>query len=80
MDVSAYWYTVGIFLKIAHPRLDAIGKDYHKCNDCLTEMLATWLKGTDAFPAALVRALRSAGMIVLAQKLAVKYGEEFALH
>ena len=42
--------------------------------ECLREMLATWLRGTDASPAALVQALISYGMALLARKVAVKYG------
>ena len=38
--------------------------------------VATWLRGTDASPAALVQALKSAGMIGLAERLAVKYGKK----
>ena len=73
--MAAYWCTIGTFL-IAHHKLKVIQRDNHgQCIDCLREMLATWLKGTDASPAALVLALRSAGMTVLAKKLALKYGE-----
>ena len=65
---------MGVFLNIAHYKLVVIKND--QSIECLREMLATWLRGTDASPAALVRALRSAGMVVLARKLAVKYGEK----
>ena len=69
------WFTVGVFLKIAHFKLEVIKRDNRDQSiDCLREMLATWLKGTDATPAALVQALRLAGMTVLARKLAVKHG------
>ena len=74
--MAAHWLTVGIFLKIAHHKLEIIKKDNHdQSMECLREMLATWLKGTDASPATLVQALRSAGMTVLANKVAIKHGE-----
>ena len=38
-------------------------------------MLAVWLRGTEASPAVLVQALRAAGSVVLAKKLAVKHGK-----
>ena len=79
-EVESHWYTVGIFLKISYFQLETIRNDTdHRSNqsrECLREMLATWLRGTDASPAALIQALRSAGMIGLAKRLAVKYGEK----
>ena len=79
-EVESHWYTVGIFLKIAYFQLETIKNDTsgrsNQSTECLREMLATWLRGTDASPAALVQALRSAGMIGLAKRLAVKYGEK----
>ena len=76
-EVAADWYLVGIFLKIANFRLDAIKNDnYNQSMNCLRDMLATWLKGTDAASrAALVQALGFAGRVRLAKKMAVKYGE-----
>ena len=38
-------------------------------------MLTVWLKGSAASAAALVQALETSGSVVLAKKLAVKYGE-----
>ena len=77
--MAANWFTVGIFLKIAPFQLEVIRNDTsgrsNQSMECLREMLATWLRGTDASPAALVQALRSAGMTMLAKKMAVKYGE-----
>ena len=77
-EVAANWRTVGIYLKIAPYQLEAIRTDTsgraNQTMECLTDMLANWLKGTDASPAVLVHALRSAGMTVLARKIAVKYG------
>ena len=69
------WFTVGVFLKIAHFKLEVIKEDNRdRSIVCLREMLATWLKGTDATPAALVQAVQLAGMTMLARKLAVKHG------
>ena len=66
---------MGIFLNIAHYKLEVIKRDNRdQSMECLREMLATWLRGTDASPAALVQALKSAGMAVLARKFAVKHG------
>ena len=66
---------MGVFLNIEHYKLEIIKRDNHdQSRECLREMLATWLRGTDASPAALVQALRSAGMSVLARKVAVKHG------
>ena len=76
--MAAHWLTVGILLKIEHHKLEIVKKDYHdQSMECLREMLTTWLRGTDhASPVALVRALRSAGMTVLAKKVAIKHGEQ----
>ena len=71
----ADWFSVGVLLKISYYTLRAIKKDYHESNDCLREMLATWLKDGNASTALLVQALRSQGFGVLAKKMAVKHGE-----
>ena len=75
--MKAYWFTVGAFLKIDYHKLEAIQKENHdQCIDCLRAMLATWLRGTDhASPVALVQALRSAGYVALANKVATNHGE-----
>ena len=74
-EVAPSWFTVGVFLNVAHYKLEIIKRDNRdQCIECLREMLATWLKGADASPAALVQALGSAGMSALARKVAVKYG------
>ena len=82
--MAANWFTVGIFLKIAPFQLEVIRNDTsgrsNQSMECLREMLATWLRGTDASPAALVQALRSAGMTMLAKKMAVKYGENYGVY
>ena len=75
--MAADWFNVGVFLKIAYHELEIIQKDNHdQSMECLREMLATWLRGTDASPVALVRALRSAGMTELAKKVTIKHGEK----
>ena len=78
-EIESRWYTVGTFLKIEYFRLEAIKDNTSGCTNqgskCLREMLATWLRGADASPGILVEALKSAAMIGLAKKVAVKYGE-----
>lgn len=75
--MATNWLTVGTFLKIAHHKLQDIGNDYDDSMDCLREVLVTWLRETiDASPTALVLGLRSAGMVVLADKVAIKHGEQ----
>ena len=76
IEAAAYWFTVGVFLGVPYHTLEVIKRDHHdQCMECLREMLAAWLRGTEASPAAVVQALRAAGMIVLARKIAVKYGK-----
>ena len=76
-EVAAHWFTLGVFLKIEFYSLETIQKDYRdQSKDCLREMLALWLKSGNASPGVLVQALRSAGMVVLAKKIAVKHGEK----
>ena len=76
IEAAAYWFTVGVFLRVPYHTLEAIRKNHHdQCMECLSAMLAAWLRGTEASPAAVVQALRAAGMIVLARKIAVKYGK-----
>ena len=72
-EVVSIWFTVGVFLDIKLYKLEVIRENNRdQCMPCLREMLATWLMGGDASPAALVQALRSAKMTVLARKMAVK--------
>ena len=43
--VAAYWFTVGVFLKVPYDTLESIKKNHHaESNECLREMLATWLR------------------------------------
>ena len=67
---------MGVFLRVPYHTLQTIRNDYRdQGKECLREMLAAWLTGKEASPAAVVQALRAAGMVVLAKKIAVKYGE-----
>ena len=76
IEVAAYWFTVGVFLHVPYHTLEAIREDHrNQSKVCLGEMLAAWLRGIGTSPAALVQALRAAGMVVLARKIAVKYGK-----
>ena len=76
-EIAAFWFTVGLLLKIPYSKLMVIKNNNHyQCMECLREMLATWLMGSEALPSLLVHALRSAGMSLLAKKMAVKHGKE----
>ena len=76
IEVAAYWFSVGVFLRVPYHTLEIIRKDNRdQSKECLREMLAAWLKGSEASPALLVQALRAAGHLVLANKFAVKHGE-----
>ena len=71
------WFQLGIYLDISPSELMKIRADHReKTDDCKTEMLVTWLRQTtDASWSKVVRALVGTRMGVLAQKVAVKYGE-----
>ena len=75
------WFQLGIYLDISPSQLMKIRADHReKTDDCKTEMLVTWLRQTtiaraDASWSKVVRALVGTRMGVLAQKVAVKYGE-----
>ena len=43
--------------------------------ECLSEMLAFWLKGTSATSTAMVQALVEVGMPLLAKKIAITHGK-----
>ena len=76
IKAAAYWFTVGVFLGVPYHTLQTIRKDNRdESKECLREMLAAWLTGREASPAEVVQALKAAGMVVLAKKIAVKYGE-----
>ena len=42
--LGAEWKNLGLFLNLDEGTLDKIEHDYKKANDCLREMLSTWLK------------------------------------
>ena len=71
------WFQLGIYLDISPSELMKIRADHREKTDaCKTEMLMTWLRQTTQVSwSAVVRALVGIGMTVLAQKVAVKYGE-----
>ena len=74
--MAAFWFTVGLHLKVSYSKLEVIRKDHRDSLDCLREMLATWLQSGEASAAELVHALKLAGMSVLSKKIAVKHGEK----
>ena len=74
--MAAYWFTVGVFLKVPYHTLETIKKNHHdESKECLREMLAAWLREREASPAVLVQAVKAAGNIMLAKKIAVKHGK-----
>ena len=76
IEVADQWFIVGEFLGIEHHFCLVIQKDFHGCMNCLSEMLATWLRGRyDTSPEKLVHALKLVGRDVLARKMAVKFGK-----
>ena len=74
--MAASWFTVGVFLKVHYSKLQVIRKDHRDSEDCLREMLATWLQSGEASAAELVHALKLDGRSVLAKKIAVKHGRK----
>ena len=77
--MAASWFFVGLQLKVHYSKLTVIRKDRRDSMDCLSEMLAIWLQSGEASAAELVYALKSAYMSVLANKIAVKYGEKVCM-
>ena len=75
-EMTAFWFTVGLLLKVSYSKLKVIRKDHRDSEDCLREMLATWLQSGEASAAELVHTLKSAGMSVLSKKIAVKHGRK----
>ena len=76
--MAAFWLTVGVHLRISYSNLMVIKNDHRdQSMVCMREMLATWLKDSEALPSLLVHALRLAGMSVLAKKMAVKHGKDY---
>ena len=58
-DYRASWKIIGIELGVDPGTLDAIGKNnHHKVEDCLVDLLGTWLRGK-ATRSAMTKALQS---------------------
>lgn len=73
---AAWWCIVGVCLKVPYGTLESIRSTYKsQTMECLTDMLATWLRNGEATPEALVEALRVPGLIDIAGKVAIHYGE-----
>ena len=49
-DFRAKWKMIGILLGIDMGTLDSIEKDNKKGEDCLVELISTWLKGASPRP------------------------------
>lgn len=49
-SLGSEWKNVGLFLELDIGTLDKIEHDYRKANDCLREMLRTWLKQVSSTP------------------------------
>ena len=68
------WYNIGLQLGLSPESLDAIERTkHHVIDDCFTETLKVWLRGSGNRPSwrCLARALRArtVGLVVLAGKL-----------
>lgn len=70
------WKEIGIKLGIDVGTLDAIEKDYSKCNECLSEMNKTWLRGNKLLPyptrSAMIMALKTLGMSIVELFISLK--------
>ena len=76
-DARSKWLEIGVQLGIIFGTLEAIREDHPKdCDKCLTELLNTWLKGTNPSPTwkALADALRAKATAV--QVKVVSKGED----
>ena len=71
---SAQWYTLGIFLRIPHPRLENIQRDRSTSMDCFVVMLSEWLNNS-VQPTwnEVCEALDNIGEPALAAKIMEKY-------
>ena len=68
------WYNIGLQLGLSPETLDAIEQTKrHVVDDCFTETLKLWLRGSGSRPSwsCLARALKeqTVGLVVLAEKL-----------
>ena len=67
-DYRSRWRFIGIELGIDVSTLDTIDKDYRKADDCLTELITTWLRRTNPKPtrSAIAKALESPSVVASA--------------
>lgn len=76
-SARAKWYNIGICLSLTSYTLDAIAKDFHRCEEQHRESLKTWLKRDRpiATMLQLIDALRNATVdeSQLAHELETKY-------
>ena len=68
------WFTLGVYLKLAHYELERIRVDYHFNHEGLQQMLSAWLRTGEATWISLVCALKKMGQSDLASKIARKKG------
>ncbi len=74
--VAHKWKTLGVYLELSPSTLDTIARDRQQSSqDCLVEMLTTWLQRVDPAPTwrAIVEAVEFLGEVVLAGELRTKY-------
>ena len=71
------WRFIGIELGIDVNTLDAIEKDNRKAEDCLTELIATWLRGVDPKPtrSVIIKALESQSVQVVSAATSSERGK-----
>ena len=50
LDIAADWKTIGILLEVPKQTLEIIKINEVRANDCLMEMLSTWLKMVHSRP------------------------------
>ena len=58
-DYRAKWRFIGITLGIDVGTLDAIEANHRQVEECLTEMITTWLRGINPTRSAMKAALQS---------------------
>ena len=44
-SITSEWFNLGLHLRVKYGTLKAIEADYRKVKQCMTEMLAVWVKG-----------------------------------
>jgi hypothetical protein len=67
-DYRSRWKFIGIKLGIHMPTLDAIEMNHRRVEDCLTELITTWLRGTNPKPtrSAITKVLESQSVVASA--------------